>query len=230
MHVTEHYTETLEYQKLCQHMLTNNTVILKGPPGKWKSQHAFNYAQRYSKKIANDQNSLIWQKNLMNEFLRQLNQNDNICVIVTTSESLSPEFEKLVIEFQGMTETEAVKYLNVDILLNEKAKELAKRLGYLPDGLAFARTHIQTTDISVDSYLGKLENITSSGDSASKKACQMLILQAEKNMSAEDKTIFYLMPYLNTDKIPIFIFETLLPNRVHKDEKTTIIDGFLVKT
>ncbi|XP_071144919.1 uncharacterized protein [Mytilus edulis] len=126
-----------------------------------------------------------------------------------------------------MTETEAVKYLNVDILLNEKAKELAKRLGYLPDGLAFARTHIQTTDISVDSYLGKLETITSSGDSASTKACQMLILQAEKNMSAEDKTIFYLMPYLNTDKIPIFIFETLLPNTVHKDEKTTIIDGFL---
>ncbi|XP_052081993.1 uncharacterized protein LOC127719770 [Mytilus californianus] len=295
MHVTEHYIETTEYQLLCQHMSRNNAVILKGPPGTWKSQHAFNYAHSCSKRIKNAHNSLIWridcntelniynslshlmnylkiqyinsdlrikqsihimllraievlesddyqdtkhifillglispQKNLMNEFLRQLKQNDNIFVIVTTSESLSPDFDNMVIELHGMTEMEAVKYLNVDDSLDEKAKELAKRLGYLPDGLAFARTHIHTTGISIDSYFERLrENRTSISDSASKKACQMLISQAEKNMSTEEKTMFHLMPYLNTDNIPILIFESLLPNILNKDKKTLIMDSFL---
>lgn len=119
------------------------------------------------------------QKNLTNEFLTQLKQNDNILVIVTTSESLSTDFDNSVIEFHGMTETEAVTYLNVDDSVHEQAKELAKRLGYLPDGLAFARTHIHATGISIESYLDRLlENRTSIGDSASKKACQMLISHA----------------------------------------------------
>ncbi|XP_071144912.1 uncharacterized protein [Mytilus edulis] len=297
MHVTAQYLETSEYRKLCQHMSHNNAAILKGPPGTWKSQHAFNYAHSRSNDTENANNSLIWridcntelniynslshlmnylkiqyinsdlrikqsinimllraievmesdeyrdtkhifillglvtpQKNLMNEFLTQLKQNDNILVIVTTSESLSPEFDNLVIEFHGMTETEAVTYLNVDDSVHEQAKELAKRLGYLPDGLAFARTHIHATGISIESYLERLlENRTSIGDSASKKACQMLISHAEKKMSTEEKTLFHLMSFLNTENIPILIFESLLPNKLNKDEKTIIIDGFLQK-
>lgn len=48
-------------------------------------------------------------------------------------------------------------------------------------------------------------------------------------MSTEEKTLFKLMSFLNTDNIPIPIFESLLPNKLNKDEKTIIIDGFLQK-
>ncbi|XP_052081994.1 uncharacterized protein LOC127719771 isoform X1 [Mytilus californianus] len=294
MHVIEQYTETSEYRQLCQHMKTNNAVILKGLPGTWKSRHAFRYAHEFSKMREKDNNSLIWrvdcntelniynslshlmnylkiqyinselqikdtinimllravavlesdnykdtkhlfillgfispQKILIKTFLEKLNQYENISIIVATSESISNDFDNIVLELHGMTENEAVKYLDVDDSLDEKAKELAKRLSYLPDGLAFAKTYIDTTRISIDSYLESLENKTNIDDSESKKACNMLILQAEKNMSADEKTILHLMSYLNTDNIPLLILKSLLPKTLNKDEKAIITDNFL---
>ncbi|XP_052081992.1 uncharacterized protein LOC127719769 [Mytilus californianus] len=294
MYVPEHYIETSEYHKLCQHMLTNNAVILKGPPGTWKSWHAFRYAQEFSKMREKDTNSLIWridcnselniynsltrlmnylkiqdisadlriqetinnmllravavlesnnfkntkhlfillgfispQKNFIHKFLKKLNDFENISVIVTTSEPLFNDFDNIVVNLYGMTENEAIRYLNVDDTLDEKAKELAKRLSYLPGGLAFAKTYIHTTGISIDSYLERLEKITTIEEYASIKACEMVIVKAEENMSVEEKTIFSLISYLNTDNIPLFILKSLLPETLNKDEKAIIMDNFL---
>ncbi|VDI80928.1 Hypothetical predicted protein [Mytilus galloprovincialis] len=164
------------------------------------------------------------QKILIKTFLETLNQYDNISIIVATSESLSNDFDNIVLELHGMTEDEAVNYLEVDDSVQEKAKELAKKLSYLPDGLAFAKTYIHTTKISIGSYLERLE---SRDDSASKSACKMLIVQAEKNMSADEKDILHLMSYLNTDNIPLFILNSFLPKTLEKDEKKIIMDNFL---
>ncbi|CAG2205188.1 unnamed protein product [Mytilus edulis] len=66
------------------------------------------------------------QKILIKTFLETLNQYDNISIIVATSESLSNDFDNIVLELHGMTEDEAVNYLEVDDSVQEKAKELAK--------------------------------------------------------------------------------------------------------
>ncbi|CAC5385547.1 unnamed protein product [Mytilus coruscus] len=302
MHVTANYEETNDYHSLCEHMIRNNSVILKGmcnpdrqclcPPGTWKSQHAFRYAHKFSETRKQDQKSLIWRvecntelniytslshlmnflkiqcinsenhmkesikimlsraievlesenykdtkhlfillgfvlprNDLIEMFLRQLSEYGNISIIVTTSQSLSNDFDKFVIVLQGMTEKEAVGFLNVDDSSMEKA-ELAKRLSYSPDGLVFARTYLHTTKISINTYIERLENITST-DSASKKACEMLISEAEDSMSANEKKVLHLMPYLNTDNIPIFVLKSLLPHTLSRKEKAILIDHFL---
>ncbi|CAC5406086.1 unnamed protein product [Mytilus coruscus] len=293
MYVNSYYKETTEYHSLCDHMLRNNSVILKGPPGTWKSQHAFRYAHKFSETRKQNQKSLIWrvecntdlniynslshlmnfldiqcinsenhmdesielmlsraiqvlesehykniehlfillgsvspQNNLIEMFLRQLSVYENISIIVTTSKSLSNDFDKFVIGLQGMTENEAVRFLNVDDSSAEKAKELAKRLSYLPDGLIFAKTYIHTTKISINTYIERLENITST-DSASKKACELLICKAENKMSPNEKKVLHFMPYLNTDNIPIFILKSLLPHKLNREEKAILIDNFI---
>ncbi|XP_052083545.1 uncharacterized protein LOC127720836 [Mytilus californianus] len=79
----------------------------------------------------------------------------------------------------------------------------------------------------MNNYLERLEHITSIDGSASKKACEMLIIQAEKDMSSDEKAILHLIPYLNTDNIPIRILKYLLPTILNKDEKTILIDHFI---
>ncbi|CAG2184746.1 unnamed protein product [Mytilus edulis] len=166
------------------------------------------------------------RNDLIEIILRQLSEYENVSIIVTTSQSLSNDFDKFVIGLQGMTETEAVRFLNADDSSMEKAKELARRLSYLPDGLVFARTYLHTTKISINTYIERLENITST-DSASKKACEMIICEAEDSMSANEKKVLHLMPYLNTDNIPIFVLKSLLPNTLSRKEKAILIDHFL---
>ena len=181
-----------------------------GPPGTWKSQNAFRYAQRFlSKNI--DRKSLIWKIDcntehniyislshlmnylkqqcvnsenhfetciqmmltratsvlsgdnykytnhlfillgfispkcqLMDMIIRHFKSYENISVIVTSNQSLSSEFDHFVIDVKGMTEKEAVDFLNVKEAHLDAAKELAKKLSYLPDGLIFARTYLST--------------------------------------------------------------------------------------
>ncbi|CAG2233317.1 unnamed protein product [Mytilus edulis] len=55
----------------------------------------------------------------------------------------------------------------------------------------------------------------------------MIICEAEDSMSANEKKVLHLMPYLNTDNIPIFVLKSLLPNTLSRKEKAILIDHFL---
>ncbi|CAG2213979.1 unnamed protein product [Mytilus edulis] len=59
------------------------------------------------------------------------------------------------------------------------------------------------------------------------QACEMIICEAEDSMSANEKKVLHLMPYLNTDNIPIFVLKSLLPNTLSRKEKAILIDHFL---
>ncbi|XP_052081997.1 uncharacterized protein LOC127719777 [Mytilus californianus] len=297
MQMNENYVETSMYKKIVDHLQCQNTVIIKGPPGTWKSQHAFRYAHYFSKEKGTDK-SLIWRVdcntdlNIFNSFSHLMNflkiqcvnsknrikesievmlsraldvlANDkykeskhlfillgftcsslpketiqsllqgikahtNIFVLATVSESLTSDFDNDVIEMHGMLEEEAIDFLNVpNITSIEQAKVLAKKLSYLPTGLLFARTYMQTTQISIESYLSNLETITNiTTDDSSTKACQLLIQLAETKMSREEKKLLHYLPYINTDNIPVLLLKYLLPRFLVDDSKTVLINNFL---
>ncbi|CAC5385546.1 unnamed protein product [Mytilus coruscus] len=297
MQMNSNYVETSMYKKIFDHLQRHNIVIIKGPPGTWKSQHAFRYAHYFFKEKGTDQ-SLIWRvdcntdlnifnsfSHLMNFFkiqcvnsknrikesievmlsravgalanekykeskhlfillgftctslpketiqtlLQGMKAHTNIFVLATVSESLSSDFDNDVIEMHGMLEKEAIDFLNVpNITSIEQAKVLARKLSYLPTGLLFARTYMQTTQISIESYLKNLETITNtSSDDSSTKACQLLIEQAETKMSREERKLLHYMPYMNTDNIPVLLLKYLLPRFLIDDSKNVLINNFL---
>ncbi|XP_071144916.1 uncharacterized protein [Mytilus edulis] len=297
MQINENYVETSMYKKIVDHLQRHNTVIMKGPPGTWKSQHAFRYAHYFSEEKSTDK-SLIWRVdcntdlNIFNSFSHLMNflkiqcvnsknritesievmlsraldalANDkykeskhlfillgftstslpketiqtllqgmkahtNIFVIATVSESLSSDFNPNVIEMRGMLEKEAIDFLHVpNTTSREKAKVLAKKLSYLPTGLLFARTFMQTTQISIELYLKNLETITNgTTDDSSTKACQLLIQRAETKMSREERKLLHYLPYMNTDNIPVLFLKYLLPRFLIDDSKNVLINNFL---
>ncbi|CAG2204898.1 unnamed protein product [Mytilus edulis] len=280
MHVNTNYMETLEYRNICDHLKQDNLVILKGPPGTWKSQHAFKYAHYFSQEQKNDLKSLVWRvdcstdiniynslshlmnyfkihcissenrieesiemmimstvatlesecykdskhlfillgiicttlpKEIINTILKHLKPHENILVILTVNESLSEDFENNVIEMHGMTEEEAIAFLDV------------------PDSMAAKITYMHQTKISIEHYLKRFENITSIEDheNSTTKACQLLIDRADEKLKKQKIKLLQYLPYFNTDNIPVFLLKSLLPRNLSDNEKSSLINTFL---
>ncbi|VDI56722.1 Hypothetical predicted protein [Mytilus galloprovincialis] len=296
MHVNTNYMETLEYRNICDHLKQDNLVILKGPPGTWKSQHAFKYAHYFSQEQKNDLKSLVWRvdcstdiniynslshlmnyfkihcissenrieesiemmimstvatlesecykdskhlfillgiicttlpKEIINTILKHLKPHENILVILTVNESLSEDFENNVIEMHGMTEEEAIAFLDVPDSM--AAKNVAKILSFSPAGLVYARTYMHQTKISIEHYLKRFENITSIEDqeNSTTKACQLLIDRADEKLKKQKIKLLQYLPYFNTDNIPVFLLKSLLPRNLSDNEKSSLINTFL---
>ncbi|KAJ8305898.1 hypothetical protein KUTeg_016443 [Tegillarca granosa] len=172
------------------------------------------------------------------------NLKDNKIILTCNNSHIDQEIEikpECCIRMNGMSEDEAVEFFRKSNYFkdvkDDDIKQLSKKLGRLPLGLFTARSYIQRTRISINTYMTHLDDedflksidmIKDADYDKGLMASQLLVLEEMKSLlSPLVYKFLYFVPLLDYENIPVSLLYGLLPSHLSDAAKTGQVGAFI---